>query len=478
MKVTSVLIIGWVSACHKASASGLRTLRGKETETMVATVEAETQLEDDQLADGVFYDEDDDEEPVDLNPDTIGMGFMYDVALMPDDGDEYDSEDIFTAEPVDNDDEEDDTEDEEGENEVGQELDNEEEEEEEEDENGNSRKLLVTRPGTYHRTIYSGYWGSWKGWNGDNTGGYYVCGAEIRYEGKQGWGDDTAANGLRFKYCHIDDWWQQTTATVYDGNWGGWKGMQMCPYGYYMDGAQVRYESKQGAGDDTALNGLKIHCRRNKSTSSTWVTVYNGYWGSWKPAYTHSWKFVKLANVRYENPCGVCDDTAWNGLALRYEIPNNGMSQQSITGKWQAVASGPFVEQTMTQSSTTTESKSLTTVQEQATTAKMSAGFVYKLLNFGVNVNTSYSTKTTSYMSSTITLQTARTVRAHCGSAGSPTGTWVLWQWVMDQPSDAYGPGVILQSNHYRCTHRTTEPPRCPLGACRDGLCQTCYRYW
>ena len=471
MKAFSISVLSWLALCQYSSAASLRALQ--RTDMSLATEEDDT--DDEQLTDGVFYDEDDEDEedklPMSLEvEDELDPDFLEKLGLDPteeDDEAEDDDdavEEEFTALP----DEDEDQDTEEGEPVVDPAI----------DESGNRRKLLVTRPGTYHRTLYSGYWGGWKGWLGDNTGGYYVCGAEMRIEGKQGWGDDTAANGLRFRYCHLEDWWKQTTATVYNGNWGNWRGMRMCPYGYYVDGAQIRYEGKQGGGDDTALNGLKIHCRRHKSTSSMWITVNSGYWGSWKPAYTHSWKFVKLANVRYENPCGACDDTAWNGLALRYETPNNGMSQQKITGKWQAVASGPFVEQTMTQSSTTTERKSLTTVQEKVTTAKMNAGFVYKIFNFGVNVNTSYSSKTTSYMSSTITLHTSRTVRAHCGGTRSPTGTWVLWQWVMDQPGDAYGPGVKLQSNHYRCTYSTTTPPRCPLGACRDGLCQTCYRYW
>ena len=51
----------------------------------------------------------------------------------------------------------------------------------------------------------------------------------------------------------------------FEGVWGDWKGMVMCPMFKYVAGFQVRIEPKQGGGlggDDTALNGLKLFCRR------------------------------------------------------------------------------------------------------------------------------------------------------------------------------------------------------------------------
>lgn len=35
---------------------------------------------------------------------------------------------------------------------------------------------------------------------------YLICGAEMRFEDKQGGGDDTAANGLKVIFCKPQDW--------------------------------------------------------------------------------------------------------------------------------------------------------------------------------------------------------------------------------------------------------------------------------
>jgi len=77
----------------------------------------------------------------------------------------------------------------------------------------------------------------------------------------------------------------------------------MCPNNYYVDGAQVKFEDSQGKGDDTALNGLKIHCQSESSSSaSQWVIVWEGSWGNWKTAVTRSDLYVKLAKPALKAP--------------------------------------------------------------------------------------------------------------------------------------------------------------------------------
>ena len=133
-------------------------------------------------------------------------------------------------------------------------------------------------------TMYQGNWGGWQPWKTSDLN-YYACGANLRFEDSQGGGDDTAANGLKLKYCLISNWNSQKEVEVYPGIWGSWKGMKMCPANQFIVGAQVRYEDSQGGGDDTALNGLKIYCApKNTNTGGLWVTVYGGIWGGWKPA--------------------------------------------------------------------------------------------------------------------------------------------------------------------------------------------------
>ena len=43
-------------------------------------------------------------------------------------------------------------------------------------------------------------------------------------------------------------------------SWGQWTNWMYCPTDWYVIGMQLKVESKQGNGDDTALNGIKLFC--------------------------------------------------------------------------------------------------------------------------------------------------------------------------------------------------------------------------
>ena len=140
--------------------------------------------------------------------------------------------------------------------------------------------------------IYWGLFGVWKEWKKSPTTKFYACGANLRFYDDDGGDDQTAADGLRLKYCDLNNWSNsQKEVEVWGGtpNWGTWKGMKMCPANQFIAGAQVRYEDHQGGGDDTALNGLKIYCApKNTNTGGSWVEVFGGIWGVWKPAKTRT----------------------------------------------------------------------------------------------------------------------------------------------------------------------------------------------
>ena len=169
-------------------------------------------------------------------------------------------------------------------------------------------------------TIYNGAWGSWKSWakGGEDT---YACGAQLRFENSQGGGDDTAANGLQLKFCDLHNWYDQYDHLVWGGSWGEWKGWTMCSDGKYMAAGRVRFEDRQGGGDDTALNGLEIYCIKPDWTNGEIRTVYPGLWGGWKPWHYKKYKLVKGAQVRFEDPQGGGDDTALNGIRFNVEKP-------------------------------------------------------------------------------------------------------------------------------------------------------------
>ena len=132
--------------------------------------------------------------------------------------------------------------------------------------------------------IYKGNWGGWEDWKTTSKVRHFACGANLRFESDQGGGDDTAANGLKLRFCDLDDWNTQTDETIWTGDWGEWKGWKNCPQNQFIVGAKVRYENSQGGGgDDTALNGLKIYCAPYDTNSGgSWVSVYDGLWGDWK----------------------------------------------------------------------------------------------------------------------------------------------------------------------------------------------------
>lgn len=50
--------------------------------------------------------------------------------------------------------------------------------------------------------------------------------------------------------------------SAHDGIWGAWTKIAMAPPGHYVAGIQVRFEASQGDGDDTAVNAVKLWCRK------------------------------------------------------------------------------------------------------------------------------------------------------------------------------------------------------------------------
>jgi hypothetical protein len=166
--------------------------------------------------------------------------------------------------------------------------------------------------------INKGIWGVWKDKVYGGIG-YYACGAEMRFEDNV-LGDDTAANGLRLNFCHHNNWNDQTEfKDIYSGKWGAWKGKKMCPLNMYIDGAMVKFEGYQGSDDDTALNGLKIRCITKNGNKISWVSIYEGLWGTWNQEVIRPGKFVTGAQIQFEDDQGSGDDTAWNGLKFKFE---------------------------------------------------------------------------------------------------------------------------------------------------------------
>ncbi|CAM4663401.1 unnamed protein product [Leuciscus chuanchicus] len=96
-----------------------------------------------------------------------------------------------------------------------------------------------------------------------------------------------------------------------ESRWGVWGRIKWCPSGYFKS-FQLRVESSQGSGDDTAANNINFKCSGGQvleGDSTDW-----GDWGNWSP--TCEGKGICGIQTRVEPPQGRGDDTALNDVRM------------------------------------------------------------------------------------------------------------------------------------------------------------------
>ena len=96
--------------------------------------------------------------------------------------------------------------------------------------------------------------------------GYFACGARVQREPNQGIGDDTAMNGLSLYFCRLGNWDEQSMKG-FDGPWGIWGPIKMCPKGYFVTAVKGQFEEAH-IGDNTALNGIAFKCKSPSDPSN------------------------------------------------------------------------------------------------------------------------------------------------------------------------------------------------------------------
>ncbi|XP_052443446.1 vitelline membrane outer layer protein 1 [Carassius gibelio] len=159
-----------------------------------------------------------------------------------------------------------------------------------------------------------GGWGSW-GQREMCPAGTYAAGFSLKVEDPIN-GDDTALNGIRL-HCintiqsssHLHHSYSSVSSDV--GSWGRWTDIKWCPSGF-LASFQLRVESFQADGDDTAANNILFRCSRGsflKGGGTNW-----GDWGTWSDSCEG--KGICGLKTRIEAPQGRGDDTALNDMIM------------------------------------------------------------------------------------------------------------------------------------------------------------------
>jgi hypothetical protein len=122
-----------------------------------------------------------------------------------------------------------------------------------------------------------GNWGSWQQARFCNPR-TYVRGFALKVEPRQGDGDDTALNNIKLLCANKRGQIKDRVVSGGSPNWGHWGSKTMCgSRADYARAFRLRVEPSQGKGDDTAANSMDIIC-----SSGVHLTPSNGGpWGNW-----------------------------------------------------------------------------------------------------------------------------------------------------------------------------------------------------
>ncbi|XP_008008142.1 vitelline membrane outer layer protein 1 homolog [Chlorocebus sabaeus] len=123
--------------------------------------------------------------------------------------------------------------------------------------------------------------------------------------------------------CAQADGWNDYAAVIQvtnGGPWGDWASPEMCPDGFFASGFSLKVEPPQGIlGDDTALNGIRLHCERGSVLGNTQVVEsQSGSWGEWsEPLWCRGGAYLVAFSLRVEAPTTLGDNTAANNVRFR-----------------------------------------------------------------------------------------------------------------------------------------------------------------
>ncbi|KAL1253499.1 hypothetical protein QQF64_018192 [Cirrhinus molitorella] len=160
-----------------------------------------------------------------------------------------------------------------------------------------------------------GKWGQW-GHREMCPTGTYAAGFSLKVEDHAGHKDDTALNGIRLHCVDLSkglshSYHNYASVRSNVGSWGHWTDIKWCPSGF-LTAFQLRVETHQGLGDDTAANNIRFKCSQGSfllGDGTHW-----GDWGDWSE--TCRGKGICGIKARVEAPQGIGDDTALNDVRM------------------------------------------------------------------------------------------------------------------------------------------------------------------
>ncbi|XP_016414049.1 vitelline membrane outer layer protein 1-like [Sinocyclocheilus rhinocerous] len=115
----------------------------------------------------------------------------------------------------------------------------------------------------------------------------------------------------------------RSVLTVSNGmDWGSWGSKEICPTGMYAAGFSVKVEELSYIpwDDNTALNGIRLHCI---DPSKALTVIYHDYasvqsevgsWGQWTKIRWCPFGFLTAFQLRVKSSQGIEDDTAANNI--------------------------------------------------------------------------------------------------------------------------------------------------------------------
>ncbi|XP_067232582.1 vitelline membrane outer layer protein 1-like [Chanodichthys erythropterus] len=125
-------------------------------------------------------------------------------------------------------------------------------------------------------------------------------------------------------------------------DWGYWRFTDRCPSRTYAAGfsLKVEYLSSGIWDDNTALNGIRLHCVSSESSSLNphehYYSIQSdvGSWGQWTDIKWCPSGFLKAFQLRVEPSQGVDDDTAVNNIRFRCSDGSYLMGGGTSWGSW------------------------------------------------------------------------------------------------------------------------------------------------